>query len=87
MTTMQEFREHIAAHLARLREADEQRDCPVCGQGFLVNATVVATDEPIIFYEECDSLWLNGDPIDEASAMAFQTFVNADGKWAWTGPS
>jgi len=77
---MKRFRDEINAQFSRLLKTGGIRDCPVCDQGFLVDAIVVATDESIIFCEECDSLWVNGQSIEKARAMVFQTFVNAHGK-------
>lgn len=70
----------IREYAARVYGTAEYRGCPLCGQGALVPAEIVATAARIVFCEECDSIWSDNDPIEDTHAKAFQTFISMDGE-------
>ncbi len=59
--------------------------CPRCNQGWVFNARVKASNEPVFVCEECEATWARGKPI------SFETFVDMStwlkekglsGKWS-----
>lgn len=80
MRTVADFRREIAECITRTQEGGAIQECPLCGQGALIETEVRATGEQILFCEECDCIWPCGCSIDGAHAEAHETFVDANGK-------
>lgn len=74
------FEKQIREYVLRVYGTAEYQSCPFCQQGASVPAEIIATAERLVFCEECDSIWSNPDPIDNAHVKDFQTFVDTNGK-------
>ena len=53
--------------------------CPYCGQSGLRRWRFNPTDELITLCQECDSVWLSGTPVADATSMAFSNFLETRG--------
>lgn len=80
MTSLADFRQQVADYAARVRRAGKHEDCPLCDQGTLIKASVVATTELVTFCEECDSIWPDGVLRNADRAETFEAFLRASGK-------
>lgn len=54
--------------------------CPYChGQGEVLNAVIKQTNEKIKICDECDTVWLEDEPISNSSGLGFSTFMKKRG--------
>ena len=58
---------------------DQRGLCPYCGQSGLRQWRFNPTDELITLCQECDSVWVSGTPVADATSMAFSNFLEARG--------
>jgi hypothetical protein len=53
------------------------KECPFCeGQGMIRKAVVKKLARTIYICDECDTLWLDGDEINEETCLRFDEFMN-----------
>jgi hypothetical protein len=74
------FRQEVNRYLEGVIGTQECRRCPHCEEGYLVPANITATAEMVIFCEECDTIWPEGEPINEMSGRALSLYQNTQGK-------
>ncbi|MEW9053049.1 MAG: hypothetical protein AB2392_17950 [Neobacillus sp.] len=54
--------------------------CPFCdGQGIVVHATVKKINRNIHICDECDTMWLEGEPINAETCKSFDRFMKNNG--------
>jgi len=53
--------------------------CPSCGQSGLRQRRFIPSDELVTLCQECDSVWLSGTPVADATSLAFSNFLEARG--------
>lgn len=53
--------------------------CPRCGQGELLHATIIATDEQIIVCDDCEALWTQGVVIAKNNFIDMSTYLESQG--------
>jgi uncharacterized protein (DUF983 family) len=61
-----------------------KKECPRCGQGVLLVATIKMSDERVVVCDECEALWTSEKEPASANFQDMVTFLKSkgiDGAW------